>query len=102
MTDKMWDSAVPADKPKQPADPNEPIPSYSNQVGIGEFSVGHYKEYQLREELSNLIYKYNKRYYGDAQKPKIPSPARNEEKVTRKSRYENTAILNPIALPDPS
>ncbi len=24
---------------------NEPLPSYSNRVSIGEFSVGHFKEF---------------------------------------------------------
>ncbi len=54
------------DLPKQATDPNEPLPSFSNQVGIGEFSVGHFKEFHLREELAGLIHKYNKRYYSDA------------------------------------
>jgi hypothetical protein len=37
--------------PTRPADlnaktnANEPLPSYSNRVNIGEFSVGNYKEY---------------------------------------------------------
>jgi hypothetical protein len=44
----------------------EPLPSYSNRVNIGEFAVGHYKEFQLREELAGLIEKYNKRFYAGA------------------------------------
>jgi hypothetical protein len=36
------------------------LPSHSNRVNIGEFSVGNYKEFQLREELAGLIEKYNK------------------------------------------
>jgi hypothetical protein len=39
---------------------NEPLPSYSNRVGMEEFSVGHFREYQLRDDLANLIEKYNK------------------------------------------
>jgi hypothetical protein len=41
-------------------------------VNIGEFSVGNFKEFQLREDLSKLIEKYNKQFYGDAKKPAIP------------------------------
>ena len=26
-------------------DPNQPLPSYSNKVNIGEFSVGNFKEF---------------------------------------------------------
>jgi hypothetical protein len=50
---------------------NEPLPSHSNRVNIGEFSVGNFKEFQLREDLANLIEKYNKQFYGDAKKPAI-------------------------------
>jgi hypothetical protein len=41
-------------------DAHQPLPSYSNKVNIGEFSVGNFKEYQLREDLAKLIEKYNK------------------------------------------
>jgi len=56
-------------------DPNEALPSHSNRVNIGEFSVGNFKEFQLREDLANLIEKYNKQFYGDAKKPAIPDDA---------------------------
>lgn len=50
---------------------NEPLPSYSNRVNLGEFSVGNYKEYQLKEELANLIEKYNKQFNPHATKPNL-------------------------------
>ena len=48
---------------------NEPLPSHSNQVALGEFAVGNFKEFQLREQLVNLIEKYNKNFYAGANKP---------------------------------
>ena len=48
------------------------MPSYSDRVNIGEFSVGNYKEFKLREELASLIEKYNKKFYVGALKPNIP------------------------------
>jgi hypothetical protein len=38
---------------------------------VGEFSVGNYKEFKLREELASLIEKYNKKFYSGALKPVI-------------------------------
>lgn len=92
------DPSRPKDIPKT-TDPNEPLPSYSNRVNIGEFSVGNYKEFQLREDLANLIEKYNKQFYGDAKKPII----RDESKaLDKESRYKEKVILNPIAVPNPA
>lgn len=50
---------------------DEPLPSYSNKVSMGEFTVGHFKEFHLREELSNLIEKYNKKFNPSSLKPVI-------------------------------
>jgi hypothetical protein len=76
------------------------LPSYSNRVNIGEFSVGNYKEFQLREELAGLIEKYNKQFYGEAKKPNI----RDESKLghDKDSKYKEKMILNPIAVPNPA
>ena len=30
---------------KAKVDPNQPLPSHSNRVNIGEFSIGNYKEF---------------------------------------------------------
>lgn len=38
---------------------------------MGEFTVGHFKEFHLREELSNLIEKYNKKFNPSSLKPVI-------------------------------
>jgi len=32
-------------------------------VGLGEFTVGSFKEFKLREELLGLVDKYNKQFY---------------------------------------
>jgi len=93
------DPSRPIDVPKS-NNQNEPLPSYSNRVNIGEFSVGNFKEFQLREDLANLIEKYNKQFYGDAKKPAI----RDETKGNggKETRYKEKVILNPIAVPNPA
>ena len=74
------------------------MPSYSNRVNIGEFSVGHFKEFQLREELAGLIQKYNKKFDPNAKKPIIEK----HENKPKESKYSDKLIINPVAVPDPS
>lgn len=77
----------------------EPLPSYSNRVNIGEFSVGNYKEYKLREELASLIEKYNSKFCPGSQKPVI---LRDEVIGSEKQqKYQAKSIINPIAVPQP-
>jgi hypothetical protein len=80
---------------------NDPLPSCSNRVNLGEFSVGNYKEFQLREELAGLIEKYNKKFLGgDTKKPNISSMMTKTE--IKETRYKDKMFVNPIAVPDPS
>jgi len=76
---------------------NEPLPSTTNQMHIADFTVGHYKEFKLREELAGLIEKYNKKFYKDSGKPKVGA-----EGGTKDGKYKTKAIMNPVAIPDPS
>ena len=72
------------------------MPSHTDKVNIGEFSVGNFKEFKLREQLTSLIDKYNKKFYAGAPKPIIN---RNDIKETK---YSDKMVINPIAVPDPS
>jgi hypothetical protein len=67
----------------------EPLPSASNKVGVGEFAVGSYKEFKLREELVGLIDKYNKKFYSDG------GPTKGEAASKQPTKASNGAILSP-------
>ena len=69
---------------------------------MGEFTVGHYKEFHLREELTNLIEKYNKKFNPNSLKPAIlrDEVITNQKSPSKGSRY-NQAIINPLAVPNP-
>lgn len=91
-----------ASRPQNPCldskqNPNEPLPSHSNRVNLNEFSVGNYREFQLREDLAGLIGKYNKKFYGDSAK----KPLMSKQEI-KETRYQDKMITNPIAVPDPS
>jgi hypothetical protein len=55
-------------------------------VGLGQFQVGNYREFKLREELSGLIEKYNKKFYQGATKPNI---GKGEKPSSKESKYSN-------------
>lgn len=55
----------------------------------------------MREELASLIDKYNKKFYGQSQKPVIERGEVGAPSTTKEGRYSNKAIINPMAVPDP-
>jgi hypothetical protein len=75
-------------------------------VGLGEFTVGSFKEFKLREELLGLVDKYNKQFYQSSgprpligQEGALLKPKTKEE---QENKYKNAMIVNPIAVPNPA
>lgn len=66
---------------------------------MGEFSVGNYREYQLRDDLANLIDKYNKKFQGESASKK---QSHHSKPDIKESKYSDKMITNPSAIPDPS